>query len=292
MLAQQIVNGVTLGAVYTLIALSYSFVMGILGILNLSISELFMMGAYFGFAVLLSGEPLWLAILAGMAGGALLSLVVERIAYRPLRDAPEVMPLLSTLGCSIILQNVAINLWGSDPLELPSALLDTRYSLGPVSIGRLQIVVLAAAVILVLGLGYIVQRTWLGRGLRAAAESRDIARLLGVPAQRVMVAAFALAGLLAGAAGVLVGLHYSAITPYVGVDVGLKAIAVMVVGGTNRIWGVLVTGPLMGIAEVLTIAYGGSSYRDIVIYGLMIVVLLVRPQGLLAGANPTERQRV
>lgn len=292
MLAQQIINGLTLGAVYALIALSYALVMGILGILNLAVSELFMMGAYFGFGLLLAGWPLWLAIPAAMLGAGMLGLLVERAAYRPLKDAPPIMPLLSTLGCSIILQNVAVNLWGSDPLELPEGLLDARIALGPASIGGLQAVVLAAAVALVAALAFVVQRTRLGRGLRATAESRDVARLLGVPAGRVTAAAFLLSGLLAGAAGTLVGLHYGAITPYVGVDVGLKAIAVMVVGGTSRLWGVLIAGPAMGVIEVLTIAYGGSSYRDMVVYGLMILVLLVRPQGILAGTNPREQQRV
>ena len=292
MLAQQLINGLTLGAVYTLIALGYSLVMGILGILNLSVSEIFMMGSYIGFAVLLRGYPLAIAVPAAMAGAALLAILVERIAYRPLREAPVVMPLLSTLGVSIILQNVAVNVWGSDPEQLPETLAGGRIALGPVSIGDFQVVVILATVALVAAVAWIVQKTRLGRGLRAAAESPEIALILGVPAQRITIAAFALSGALAGAAGILIGLHYNAITPYVGVDVGLKAIAVMVVGGTTRIWGVLLAGPLMGIAEVLTIAYGGSNYRDMVIYGLMILVLLVRPQGILAGTNPLERQRV
>jgi branched-chain amino acid transport system permease protein len=134
-----------------------------------------------------------------------------------------------------------------------------------------------------------VQRTRIGRGLRAVAENRDVARLLGVSAGNLMLLAFALSGLLAGAAGVMVGLHYAAITPYVGVEVGLKAIAVMVVGGTTQIWGALVAGPLIGVIEVMTVAYGGSQLRDFVVYGLMILILLLRPQGLLGGPASAER---
>jgi branched-chain amino acid transport system permease protein len=292
MLAQQIVNGFSLGAVYTLVALGYSLVMGILGILNLAVSELFMIGAYFGFAALLSGYPIAVAVAIAMAGVGFLAIVVERTAYRPLRDSPVIMPLLSTLGASIILQNIAVNVWGSDPIQLPDSLADERITLGWVSIGQFQLVVLIAAAALVAALALIVQKTRLGRGLRATAENREVALILGVPAQRVTVAAFALSGVLAGAAGVLISLHYNAVTPYIGVDVGLKAIAVMVIGGTNRIWGVLLAGPLVGIVEVITIAYGGSSYRDMVVYGLMILVLLLRPQGILAGTNPMERRRV
>lgn len=292
MILQQLVNGLTLGAVYTLIALSFSLVMGILGVLNLAIAELFMIGAYLGFAVVLAKLPLGVALLAGMAGAALAAIVIEKIAYEPLRDTPVVTPMLSTLGFSMILQNVATNLWGSDPLQLPGELLGTQLTFGPVRIGAMQLLVLGATVVLVAGLAFVVQRTSAGRALRAVAENRDVARLLGVSSGRLTLLAFALSGALAGAAGVLIGLHYAAITPYIGVETGLKAIAVMVVGGVTRIWGALLAGPLIGVAEVLTVAYGGSQIRDFVVYGLMILTLLIRPQGLLGGSRPDAGQRV
>ncbi len=291
-LLQQIVNGLTLGAVYTLIALSFSLVMGILGILNLAIAELFMFGGYLGFAAVLSHLPLPVAIVAGMAGAALLAMVIEKVGYQPLRDAPVVTPMLSTLGFSIILQNVATNIWGSDPLQLSDELLGTRFVIGPVSISAMQVLVLGATIALVATLAYIVQRTSIGRALRAVAENRDVARLLGVPATRLTLLAFALSGALAGAAGVLISLHYAAITPYIGVEVGLKAIAVMVIGGTTRIWGALVAGPLIGVLEVMTVAYGGSQIRDFVVYGFMIAVLLLRPQGILGGMRAEQGPRV
>jgi branched-chain amino acid transport system permease protein len=292
MFLQQLVNGVTLGAVYTLLALSFSIVMGILGILNLAIAELFMIGGYLGFAAIAAHLPLPLAVAAGMAGAALISVVIEKVGYEPLRDAPAVTPMLSTLGFSIILQNVATNVWGSDPLQLPNELLVGRITLGPVSVGNIQLVVLGATVGLVAIIAYIVQRTSIGRALRATAENRDVARLLGVSGSRVTLIAFVMSGALAGAAGVLIALHYAVITPYVGVEIGLKAIAVMVIGGTSRIWGALIAGPLIGIAEVLTVAYGGSQVRDFVVYGFMILILLFRPQGLLGGSGADQGQRV
>jgi branched-chain amino acid transport system permease protein len=291
-LAQQIVNGLTLGAVYTLIALSFSLVMGILGILNLAIAEVFMIGGYVGFAVIAAGWPVPVAMVAGMAAAAAVSGVIEKIGYQPLRNAPVVTPMLSTLGFSIILQNVATNVWGSDPLQLDDEPLAARFSVGAVSISEMQILVLAVTVLLVAALAYIIQRTSIGRALRAIAEDRDVARLLGVSASKLIFLAFVLSGALAGAAGVLISLHYAAITPYVGVEIGLKAIAVMVIGGTAQIWGALLAGPLIGIAEVLTIAYGGSQVRDLVVYGLMIVILLLRPQGLLGGTRADRGQRV
>jgi branched-chain amino acid transport system permease protein len=292
MFLQQLVNGVTLGAVYTLLALSFSIVMGILGILNLAIAELFMIGGYLGFAAIAAHLPLPLAVATGMTGAALLSVVIEKVGYEPLRDAPAVTPMLSTLGFSIILQNVATNVWGSDPFQLPDELLVGRITLGPVSVGNIQLVVLGATVALVVIIAYIVQRTSIGRALRATAENRDVARLLGVSGSRITLIAFMMSGALAGAAGVLIALHYAVITPYVGVEIGLKAIAVMVIGGTSRIWGALIAGPLIGIAEVLTVAYGGSQVRDFVVYGFMILILLFRPQGLLGGSGADQGQRV
>jgi branched-chain amino acid transport system permease protein len=292
MFLQQLVNGITLGAVYTLLALSFSLVMGILGILNLAIAELFMFGGLTGFTLLEAGYPIPVAIAAGMVVAALFAIIIEKVAYQPLRDAPLVTPMLSTLGFSIILQNIAVNYWGSDPVQLPGNLLETRLAIGGIQIGAAQLLVLAVTVVMVCLLALLVQRTQMGRALRAVAESRDIARSLGVPADRLTLIAFVLSGLLAGAAGVLIGMHYSAITPYVGLDTGLKAIAVMVVGGVTNIWGALLAGPLIGIAEVMTVAYGGSQLRDFIVYGIMILILVIRPQGLLGESRAEWSQRV
>jgi branched-chain amino acid transport system permease protein len=292
MLLQQLVNGLTVGAVYTLIALSFSLVMGILGILNLAIAELFMVGGYLGFVVIARDLPLPLAVAAGMAGAAAIAVVIEKVGYEPLREAPLITPMLSTLGFSIILQNLVTNVWGSDPLQLPSELFGRRIPLGPATIGLMQVIVIGATVVLVALLALLVQKTAVGRALRAVAENRDVARLLGVAAGRITVLAFALSGALAGAAGVLISLHYAAITPYVGVEIGLKAIAVMVVGGVTRIWGALIAGPVIGIAEVLSVAYGGSRVRDLIVYGLMILILLLRPEGILGDARGDVGQRV
>ncbi len=291
-LLQQVVNGLTLGAVYTLIALSFSLVMGILGILNLAIAELFMVAGYVGFTLIMSGAPLPVALVGGMVVAAVVSLVIEKVGYEPLRDAAVVTPMLSTLGFSIILQNVATNIWGSDPLQLPDEYLGTRLALGSVSIGSMQVLVILVTIALVAGMTVLIRSTSVGRALRAVAENRDVARLLGVRASRILTLAFVLSGLLAGAAGVLISLHYAAITPYIGVETGLKAIAVMVIGGVTRTSGALIAGPLIGLAEVASVAYGGAQMRDLIVYGLMIFILLVRPQGLLGGARSDFGPRV
>lgn len=292
MFLQQLLNGLTLGAVYTLVALSFSLVMGILGILNLAIAELFMIGGFVGFALLLAGYPLPIALGAGMLVAGVLAIVIEKVAYQPLRDAPLVTPMLSTLGFSIILQNVATNIWGSDPLQLPGSYLESRFQVAGISVGAMQLAVLGVTVGMVCLLALLVQRTKIGRALRAIAENRDVARTLGVSANQLITIAFALSGVLAGTAGVLIGMHYTALTPYVGVDTGLKAVAVMVVGGVTNIWGALLAGPIIGIAEVMTVAYGGSQLRDFIVYGFMILILLFRPQGLLGGSRTEWSQRV
>ncbi|RTL67360.1 MAG: branched-chain amino acid ABC transporter permease [Hyphomicrobiales bacterium] len=292
MLLQQVVNGLTLGAAYTLVALAFSLVMGVLGILNLAIAELFMIGAYVGLTVLVAGYPIPVALIAAMLAGGLLSLLIEKVAYEPLRNSPLVTPMLSTIGVSIILQNVATNIWGSDPYQLPDEYLGQRLDLGIFSIGEMQLIVIGAAVGLVALLGFLVERTSIGRALRAVAENADVARLLGVSATRLTLVAFLISGALAGAAGLLIALHYAAVTPYIGVETGLKAIAVMVIGGVTRIWGALLAGPLIGLAEVLTVAYGGAALRDFIVYGFMIVILLVRPAGLLGNRGADEGKRL
>lgn len=289
MLLQQLVNGLTLGAVYTLVALGFSLVMGVLGILNLAVAELFMLGGYIGLTLMLDGQPLLVGLGAAALFTGLLGVMVERVAYQPLRNAPPIAPLLSTLGFSVIFQTAATNVWGSDPLLLPPELMDGRYALGSISVGQAQLVVMATAVGLVVALALVMRHTRFGYGLRAIAENRDVARLLGVPAPLITSGAFALSGAIAGVAGVLIGLHYGALTPFVGVEVGLKAIAVMVVGGTTSIWGVLLAGPLLGVLEVMTVAYGGAAFRDMTVYGLMILTLLLRPQGLLGRASGAHR---
>ena len=266
--------------------------MGILGVLNLAIAELFMLGGYFGFTVVMAQLPVPLALVAGMVGAALVAAIVERIGYQPFRAAPVVTPMLSTLGFSIILQKRRDQCLGLRPAATHRRGLERPLQYRPDQRQRgIQLTVLGVTVLLVALMAFLIQRTSIGRALRAVAENRDVARLLGVPAGRVTLIAFMLSGALAGAAGVLIGLHYAAITPYIGVEIGLKAIAVMVVGGTTRIWGALIAGPLMGVVEVMTVAYGGSQIRDFVVYGFMILILLLRPQGLLGGRSD-QGQRV
>lgn len=282
MLAQQLVNGVVLGAVYCLVAVSYSLVMGVLGILNIAVAAMFLLGGYVGLAVLGDGWSVWASLALAIAVAGVGGVLVERVAHRPLHRSPVIMPLLSTLGVLIMVQTTIVNIWGSDPVQVKHAPLSGSLDLGAASVSGTQLLIVGAAVVLCAGLGALIRWTWIGRGIRAVAEDRDVSSLLGVPAARVTMAVFGLSGLLAGAGGLLIGLNYEVLSPGSGIEVGLKGIAVMVVGGARNVWGGLIAGPLLGIAEVLAIAYGDSAYRDMVVWGFLIVVLLLRPEGLLS----------
>lgn len=280
MIADQIANGLVLGAVYSLAAVSFSLIMGVLGILNVASAALFLLGGYIGLGMISDGAPVWVALAAVIVATALGGIVVERVGYRPFRDSPVVIPLLSTLAITIIVEAFVINTWGSDPLQITSAPLSGSVAFVGISLTATQILILVVAAIVLIVLGVVMERTWTGRAIRALAEDRRVANLLGIATTRVTIATFALSGLLAGIAGFLIGLNYQVLSPSSGLELGLKGIAVMVVGGATNPRGALLAGPLLGIAEVLAIAYGDSAWRDMVVWAFLILVLLIRPQGL------------
>jgi branched-chain amino acid transport system permease protein len=189
----------------------------------------------------------------------------------------------------MLLTDTAVNIWGSERTQFPPSVRVLNFELGRILVSSVQLIILGTAVLLMVVLQLLVERTKIGRGMRAVAESPETASILGVDARRVIVATFFASGALAGAAGMLVGLTFSVISPFIGIEIGLKGVAAMVVGGAGNIQGAMLAGPILGIAEVLSVAYLGAVYRDVVVYGLLILVLLVRPQGLLGAV---ERARL
>lgn len=290
MFFQQLINGLMLGAAYTLITMALSLVVGVLGVFNIAVADVFMVAAFVGLTLSRLGLPVPIILVAAMVAGGLVSLVIERFGYRPLRHAHGVMPLLSTLGFAMILQNSAANIWGAAPSRFPDHLFAFKRQLGPVLIASTQVWILAVVIVLVLALTWVVGRTRLGRQMRAVAENPAAAVVLGVDITGVQRLTFFLSGLLAGAAGLLVGLNYGIITPYIGLEIGMKAIAVLVLGGVASLWGALVAGPILGVAQVMTAAYLSNSYQDIVIWGILLLVLILRPQGLFGRAVAVGRR--
>jgi len=291
MFIQQLFNGLMLGSTYALIAIAFTLLMGILNMLNFAIGELFMLGAIFGLGFIKLGLPIYPAFLLAVLLSGVVSLIIERFSFRPLRHAPPLVPLLSTIGFSILLQNTAENLWGSERSQFPQWMEPVDFHAGPLLISSTQIIIFAVAVLLMVGLDLFIQRTRTGRGMRAVAENIETASILGVDSTRIIVITFFLTGVLAGASGILFGLSFSIVSPFMGIEPGIKGIAAMIVGGMGNLRGAIVGGIFIGITEVLSVAYFGAPAKDFAVYGALFLALVIRPQGIL-GMIQAEKERI
>ena len=291
MFIQQLFNGLMLGSTYALIAIAFTLLMGILNMLNFAIGEVFMLGAILGLAFINLGLPIYPAFLLAVLLAGVVSLVIERFSFRPLRHAPPLVPLLSTIGFSILLQNTAENLWGSERSQFPQWMEPVDFHVGPLLISSTQIIIFAVAVLLMVGLDLFIQRTRTGRGMRAVAESIETASILGVDSTRIIVITFFVTGVLAGASGILFGLSFSIVSPFMGIEPGIKGIAAMIVGGMGNLRGAIVGGIFIGITEVLSVAYLGAPAKDFAVYGALFLALIIRPQGIL-GMIQAEKERI
>jgi branched-chain amino acid transport system permease protein len=296
---QELVNGVTTGALYALIALGFSMVYGVLKLLNFAHGDLYMVGAYIGFFViqwfggaqhLTIAVPLLLVIMfvlaAGLVGG--LGVAIERFAYRPLRDAPRIAPLITAIGVSFFLESAALLLFGAQYRVYNTAdfiSLSSGIQIGSVTIDSVQILVLVLGVVLMAGLQLLVNRTRLGRQMRAVAADREAAEMLGINVNFVITATFFLGSALAGVAGIMGGLLFNQVTSTIGFIAGLKAFSAAVVGGIGSIPGAMLGGLVIGVAESFVTGYISSTYSNLIVFGILIVVMLIRPSGLLGRAQ-------
>jgi branched-chain amino acid transport system permease protein len=296
---QELVNGITTGALYSLVALGFSMVYGVLKLLNFAHGDLYMIGAYVGFFViqwfggpsaLTIPVPLLLLVMfvlaAGLVGG--LGVAIERFAYRPLRDAPRIAPLITAIGISFFLENAALLLFGAQFRVYNTAdfiSLSSGIQIGSVTIDSVQIMVLVLGLVLMVGLRELVNRTKLGKQMRAVAADREAAEMMGINVNFTISATFFLGSALAGVAGVMGGLLFNQVTPTIGFIVGLKAFTAAVVGGIGSIPGAMLGGLLIGVAESMITGYVSSTYTNLFVFALLIVVMLVRPSGLLGQAQ-------
>ncbi|MFN8490036.1 MAG: branched-chain amino acid ABC transporter permease [Caldilineaceae bacterium] len=298
LLPQTLINGLTLGSVYALIALGYSMVYGILRLLNFAHGDIYMIGAYLGYGVLLltfSDErallPTALIIImmlvVAMVGAGIVSVAVERFAYRPLRYAPHIAPLISALGVSFILQNMVQITAGPRPFNYGSGkLIPTTavLEIGDLKIHYARLLVIGAALLLMLALTYFVQNTRLGRAMRAVSMDLDAAEMMGVNVNQVVVATFFIGAALAGSAGVLVGIVFFSIRHTMGFQAGLKGFTAAVLGGIGSMPGAALGGILLGLVEAFASVYISATFVDAIAFLLLVVILLVRPSGLLGRA--------
>ena len=296
---QELVNGITTGALYALVALGFTMVYGVLQLLNFAHGDLYMVGAYIGFFViqwfggpshLTIAVPLLLVIMFVLAAGLVgrLGVAIERFAYRPLRDAPRIAPLITAIGVSFFLESSALLLFGAQYRVYNTAdfiSLSSGIQIGSVTIDSVQILVLVLGVVLMAGLQLLVNRTRLGRQMRAVAADREAAEMLGINVNFVITATFFLGSALAGVAGIMGGLLFNQVTSTIGFIAGLKAFTAAVVGGIGSIPGAMLGGLVIGLAESFVTGYISSTYSNLIVFGILIVVMLVRPSGLLGRAQ-------
>lgn len=295
----QVVNGLTIGSIYALIALGYTLVYGILFMINFAHGEIFMFGSFAGFAVLThfsttgfsAGHPIssiLAAFAAAMAVSAALGVLLERVAYRPLRNAPRLAPLISAIGASIFLQNVMMLIVKARMQVYPDILPERFIEIGPVTLSFFQIFIIGASVLLMAGLYLFIQRTKTGKAMRAVAENKDAASLMGIDVNRVILITFMIGSILAAAAGVMVGMYYTQISHMMGFIPGIKAFTAAVVGGIGNVLGAMIGGLFLGMVEALGVLVMPAEYKDVIAFGLLVVVLIFRPRGIL-GEVVSER---
>jgi branched-chain amino acid transport system permease protein len=293
---QQIINGLVLGSVYALVALGYTMVYGIINLINFAHGEVLMVGALTSWtvAVGLAGTmPGWLllivSLLAAIVVCSLLNFTIEKVAYRPLRNAPRLAPLITAMGMSLLLQTLAMIIWKPNPKPYPALLDSHPFFIGGAVINTVQILILAATAITLAGLSYLVNKTKLGRAMRATAENPRVAALMGVRPDMVISATFVIGATLAALAGVMYAMNYGTVNHTMGFLPGLKAFTAAVFGGIGNLAGAVVGGVALGIIESLGSGYIGdftggvlgSHYQDIFAFMVLIIVLTLRPSGLL-----------
>jgi branched-chain amino acid transport system permease protein len=285
---QQLVNGLSLGSIYALIALGYTMVYGVLRLINFAHGDVYMVGAYAGYYLsrrLRGDQPSLISALIVMLGAmlacALLGILIERLAYRPVRRESRLTLLITAIGVSLLLENAGQLIFGPDPKFFPSLAPRTDFVVEGVRVTSEQITVIAVSFLLMILLRFFILKTRTGKAMRAVSFSLDASRLMGISTDKIIGITFALGSALAAAAGVLIGMQIPKIDPLMGIPYGLKAFVAAVLGGIGSIPGAVLGGLLIGISEVMVVGYLSSTYRDAIAFGILILVLLLRPQGLL-----------
>ncbi|MDD3369051.1 MAG: branched-chain amino acid ABC transporter permease [Lachnospiraceae bacterium] len=281
---QQLVNGISLGSVYALIAIGYTMVYGIIKMVNFAHGEIFMVGSFLGlFAVSVLHFTFFPALLFSMIGTGLIGALIEKVAYKPLRNSPPITLFITAIAISMLLKNLVKTnfLAGPNPHSFPEVLSVDVFHIGPVQVSYIQIIVLLTAVILGALLQYFVKKTKTGYAMRVVAYDKDAAALMGINVNRTITITFIIGSALAGAAGVLVGIMYPRLEPTMGTLPGLKCFVAAVLGGIGEIPGAIIGGIVIGFTETMTKAYISSSLADAFTFSLLIITLLVKPTGLL-----------
>lgn len=285
---QQLINGVALGAVYALIALGFALVFSVLRMMNFAHGDTYMVGVFVVLGCLQAGLPAPLALLAGAATAAALAALVERIAYRPLRSSHPMMPIMTAIAAGIVLRQVVVFVWGVQTLAFPQ-LLPVPFNLGQLQISGTQAITLVVAIACAVGFRLFLDRTKWGRAIILMRQDLEVARLMGIPVDAVVTLVYALAGLLGVIGGTLFATNYGVVDSQMGINGTVNGFIASVLGGLGGLEAALVGGLLLGVVQQLTAAYISSSWQTAVSFAILIVVLLVRPNGLVPGQAAPER---
>ncbi|WP_304949054.1 branched-chain amino acid ABC transporter permease [Streptococcus sinensis] len=286
---QQLANGLILGSVYALLALGYTMVYGIIKLINFAHGDIYMIGAFMGYYLINTLHlNFFVALILSMVGTAILGVVIEFLAYRPLRNSTRIAALITAIGVSFLLEYGMVFFVGANTRSFPQVIETVRYTIGLVSISNIQLMILGISILLMVGLQFIVQKTKMGKAMRAVSVDSDAAQLMGINVNRTISFTFALGSALAGAAGVLIALYYNSLEPLMGMTPGIKSFVAAVLGGIGIIPGAALGGFVIGLLETFATAVGLSDFRDAIVYAILIVILLVRPAGIL-GKNVKEK---
>ena len=296
---QQLVNGLTIGSVYALIALGYTMVYGIIELINFAHGEIYMIGAYLGIVFLtlltltgLAGTSLGLAMVLVFVGAivycAAYGFTLEKVAYKPLRRSPRLAPLISALGMSIFLQSFVFLAQGARPKVFPHLFSGTGFDFAGARLTYIQIFIFLVSVVLMIGLNYFVRQTRTGKAMRATAQDSRMAALVGINVDRVISTTFVIGSILAAVAGVMVAMYYGYVDYVIGFQAGLKAFTAAVLGGIGNIPGAMLGGMLLGLIEALGAGYISSEYKDVFAFTILVLVLIFRPSGLLGEQTPQK----
>ena len=286
---QQLANGLILGSVYALLALGYTMVYGIIKLINFAHGDIYMIGAFMGYYLINTLHlNFFVALILSMVGTAILGVVIEFLAYRPLRNSTRIAALITAIGVSFLLEYGMVFFVGANTRSFPQVIKTVRYTLGPISISNIQLMILGISILLMVGLQFIVQKTKMGKAMRAVSVDSDAAQLMGINVNRTISFTFALGSALAGAAGVLIALYYNSLEPLMGMTPGIKSFVAAVLGGIGIIPGAALGGFVISLLETFATAVGLSDFRDAIVYAILIIILLVRPAGIL-GKNVKEK---
>ena len=286
---QQLVNGLILGSVYALLALGYTMVYGIIKLINFAHGDIYMIGAFMGYYLInILKFNFFLSLILAMIGTAILGVLIEFLAYRPLRNSTRIAALITAIGVSFLIEYGMIFFVGANTRSFPQVIKTVRFNLGPISISNIQLLILGISIFLMVALQFIVQKTKMGKAMRAVSVDSDAAQLMGINVNRTISFTFALGSALAGAAGVLIALYYNSLDPLMGMTPGIKSFVAAGLGGIGIFPGAALGGFVIGLLETFATALGLSDFRDAIVYAILIVILLIRPAGIL-GKNVKEK---